>query len=86
MIGSCAAGSVRPDDHCAIRPPDRVDVDELPGPDSDEAVLRVARAPAQTGKTSAFIVLRDLDLMVLRPPEPRPAVGLVGAFRGPGAL
>ena len=53
------AGPVRPDDHYAIAPLDRVDVDEL---------LRLIRtrqyfvlhAPRQTGKTSALIALRDL--------------------------
>ena len=52
-------GPVRPDDHYAIRPLDRVDVDEL------LALIRAKRyfvlhAPRQTGKTSALIALRDL--------------------------
>ena len=53
------AGPVRPDDHYAIAPLDRADVDEF---------LRLIRAkqyfvlhaPRQTGKTSALIALRDL--------------------------
>ena len=53
------AGPVRPDDHYAIAPLDRVDVDEL------LALIRakqyfVLHAPRQTGKTSALIALRDL--------------------------
>ena len=53
------AGPVRPDDHYAIPPLDRVDVDEL------LALIRakqyfVLHAPRQTGKTSALIALRDL--------------------------
>ena len=53
------AGPVRPDDHYAIPPLDRVDVDEL------LSLIRakqyfVLHAPRQTGKTSALIVLRDL--------------------------
>ena len=53
------AGPVRPDDHYAIPPRDRVDVDEL------LALIRakqyfVLHAPRQTGKTSALIALRDL--------------------------
>ena len=52
-------GPVRPDDHYAIPPRDRVDVDEL------LALIRAKRyfvlhAPRQTGKTSALIALRDL--------------------------
>ena len=52
-------GPVRPDDHYAIAPLDRVDVDEL------LALIRAKRyfvlhAPRQTGKTSALIALRDL--------------------------
>ena len=52
-------GPVRPDDHYAIAPLDRVDVDELLG------LIRAKRyfvlhAPRQTGKTSALIALRDL--------------------------
>ena len=53
------AGPVHPDDHYAIRPLDRLDVDEL------LALIRakhyfVLHAPRQTGKTSALIALRDL--------------------------
>ena len=52
-------GPVRPDDHYAIPPLDRMDVDEL------LALIRAKRyfvlhAPRQTGKTSALIALRDL--------------------------
>ena len=52
-------GPVRPDDHYAIPPLDRMDVDELLG------LIRAKRyfvlhAPRQTGKTSALIALRDL--------------------------
>ena len=52
-------GPVRPDDHYAIPPLDRVDVDEL------LALIRAKRyfvlhAPRQTGKTSALIALRNL--------------------------
>ena len=52
-------GPVRPDDHYAIRPLDRMDVHELLG------LIRAKRyfvlhAPRQTGKTSALIALRDL--------------------------
>ena len=53
------AGPVRPDDHYAVPPLERVDVDEL------LALIRAKRyfvlhAPRQTGKTSALIALRDL--------------------------
>ena len=52
-------GPVRPDDHYAIPPLDRMDVDEL------LSLIRAKRyfvlhAPRQTGKTSALIALRDL--------------------------
>ena len=52
-------GPVRPDDHYAIPPLDRMDVDEL------LALIRAKRyfvlhAPRQTGKTSALIALRNL--------------------------
>ena len=52
-------GPVRPDDHYAIAPLDRVDVDEF------LSLIRTKRyfvlhAPRQTGKTSALIALRDL--------------------------
>ena len=52
-------GPVRPDDHYAISPLERMDVDELLG------LIRAKRyfvlhAPRQTGKTSALIALRDL--------------------------
>ena len=53
------AGPVRPDDHYAIPPLDRVDVEGL------LTLIRakqyfVLHAPRQTGKTSALIALRDL--------------------------
>ncbi len=52
-------GPVRPDDHYAISPLERMDVGELLG------LIRAKRyfvlhAPRQTGKTSALIALRDL--------------------------
>ena len=52
-------GPMRPDEHYAIPPLDRVDVEELLG------LIRAKRyfvlhAPRQTGKTSALIALRDL--------------------------
>ena len=52
-------GPVRPDDHYAVPPLDRMDVDEL------LTLIRAKRyfvlhAPRQTGKTSALIALRDL--------------------------
>ena len=52
-------GPVRPDDHYAIPPLDRMDVEELLD------LIRAKRyfvlhAPRQTGKTSALIALRDL--------------------------
>ena len=52
-------GPVRPDNHYAIAPLDRVDIDELLD------LIRTKRyfvlyAPRQTGKTSALIALRDL--------------------------
>ena len=52
-------GPVRPDDHYAVPPLDRVDVDALLD------LIRAKRyfvlhAPRQTGKTSALIALRDL--------------------------
>ena len=52
-------GPVRPEDHYAVSPLSRVDVDELLG------LIRARRyfvlhAPRQTGKTSALIALRDL--------------------------
>ena len=52
-------GPVRPDDHYAIAPLTRVDVDELLD------LIRAKRyfvlhAPRQTGKTSALLALRDL--------------------------
>ena len=52
-------GPVRPDDHYAIPPLDRMGVDEL------LALIRAKRyfvlhAPRQTGKTSALIALRNL--------------------------
>ena len=53
------AGPVRPDDHYAIPPLDRVDVDELLGLIRAKQYF-VLHAPRQTGKTSALIALRDL--------------------------
>ena len=52
-------GPVRPDDHYAIDPLERADIDEFLG------LIRAKRyfvlhAPRQTGKTSALIALRDL--------------------------
>ena len=52
-------GPVRPDEHYAVAPLDRVDVGELLG------LIRAKRyfvlhAPRQTGKTSALFALRDL--------------------------
>ena len=52
-------GPVRPDDHYAIPPLDRVDVDELLGLIRTKRYF-VLHAPRQTGKTSALIALRDL--------------------------
>ena len=52
-------GPVRPDDHYAIPPLERVDVDELLGLIRTERYF-VVHAPRQTGKTSALIALRDL--------------------------
>ena len=53
------AGPVRPDDHYAIPPLDRMDVDELLGLIQAKQYF-VLHAPRQTGKTSALIALRDL--------------------------
>ena len=53
------AGPVRPDDHYAIGPLDRVDIDELLGLIRSKQYF-VLHAPRQTGKTSALIALRDL--------------------------
>ncbi len=53
------AGPVRPDDHYAIPPRDRVDIDELLGLIRAKQYF-VLHAPRQTGKTSALIALRDL--------------------------
>ena len=53
------AGPVRSDDHYAIPPLDRVDVDELLGLIRTKQYF-VLHAPRQTGKTSALIALRDL--------------------------
>ena len=53
------AGPVRPDDHYAIPPLDRMDVDELLGLIRAKQYF-VLHAPRQTGKTSALIALRDL--------------------------
>ena len=52
-------GPVRPDDHYAIPPLDRVDVDELLDLIRAERYF-VLHAPRQTGKTSTLIALRDL--------------------------
>ncbi len=51
-------GPVRPDDHYAIPPLDRMDIDELLTLIRAERYF-VLHAPRQTGKTSAFIALRD---------------------------
>ena len=53
------AGPVRPDDHYAIRPLDRMDVEKLLGLIRTKRYF-VLHAPRQTGKTSALIALRDL--------------------------
>ena len=53
------AGPVRPDEHYAIPPLDRVDVDELLGLIRAKQYF-VLHAPRQTGKTSALIALRNL--------------------------
>ena len=53
------AGPVRLDDHYAIPPLERVDVDELLGLIRAKQYF-VLHAPRQTGKTSALIALRDL--------------------------
>ena len=53
------AGPVRPDDHYAIQPLDRMDADELLNLIQDKQYF-VLHAPRQTGKTSALIALRDL--------------------------
>ena len=53
------AGPVRPDDHYAVPPLERVDVDELLGLIRAKQYF-VLHAPRQTGKTSALIALRDL--------------------------
>ena len=52
-------GPVRLDDHYAIQPLDRVNVDDLLDLIRAERYF-VLRAPRQTGKTSALIALRDL--------------------------
>ena len=52
-------GPVRPDDHYAIAPLTRVDVDELLGLIQAKRYF-VLHAPRQTGKTSALLALRDL--------------------------
>ena len=52
-------GPVRPDKHYAIRPLDRVNVDEFLDLIRAERYF-VLHAPRQTGKTSALIALRDL--------------------------
>ena len=53
------AGPVRPDDHYAIPPLERVDVNELLGLIRAKQYF-VLHAPRQTGKTSALIALRNL--------------------------
>ena len=53
------AGPVRPDDHYAIPPLDRMDVEELLELVHDKQYF-VLHAPRQTGETSALIALRDL--------------------------
>ena len=53
------AGAVRPDDHYAIPPLDRVDIDEILGLIRAKQYF-VLHAPRQTGKTSALLALRDL--------------------------
>ena len=53
------AGPVRPDDHYAIPPLDRVDMEELLDLIGSKQYF-VLHAPRQTGKTSALIALRDL--------------------------
>ena len=53
------AGPVRPDDHYAIDPLERVDVDELLNLVRTQQYF-VLHAPRQTGKTSTLIALRDL--------------------------
>ena len=53
------AGPVRPDDHYAVAPLDRVDLEELLGLIRAKQYF-VLHAPRQTGKTSALIALRDL--------------------------
>ena len=52
-------GPVRPDDHYAIPPLKRVDLEELLGLIQAERYF-VLHAPRQTGKTSALLALRDL--------------------------
>ena len=52
-------GPVRPDDHYAIPPLDRVDMEELLGLIRNKRYF-VLHAPRQTGKTSALIALRAL--------------------------
>ena len=52
-------GPVRPDDHYAIAPLDRMEVEELLGLIRGKRYF-VLHAPRQTGKTSALIALRDL--------------------------
>ena len=52
-------GPVRLDDHYAIPPLDRVDIEEVLGLIQAERYF-VLHAPRQTGKTSALLALRDL--------------------------
>ena len=53
------AGVVRSDDHYAMPPLDRMDVEALLEPVRDKQYF-VLHAPRQTGKTSALIALHDL--------------------------
>ena len=53
------AGPVRPDDHYAVPPLERMDVEEFLGLIRAERYF-VLHAPRQTSKTSALIALRDL--------------------------
>ena len=52
-------GPVRPDEHYAIQPLDRMDLDELLDLIRNKRYFAL-HAPRQTGKTSALIALRDL--------------------------
>ena len=52
-------GPVRPDDHYAIPPLERVDLEELLGLIRTKRYF-VLHTPRQTGKTSSLLALRDL--------------------------